>query len=696
MRILLSIATLYTISYLPKSALWSYRHDESFKENPVNVVTNTESTFNDKKYPNTSNTGEIGSTTEKILSAKDKGGTNINNKNESTVSVIKMDTRKTKDTFLSEDAYYDYFDMLHYYQLSVIEDVSSYTCTEKNERHALLGRSQNYIECMNGTAYCLECLNGLHVDPEKVYVSPCQYAIDVPNTGKAIPRRKPTSECPHDFGYYKIEDKHNCSSFRICEFGVGYDYECPNGLAFRSDTLRCDWPHKVPECDAEAYANFVCPDKKLSLEYYGSPVDCREYFVCIQGVPRRQVCEQYMGFHLELNYCVPADNVETFGIPTDLVTTLWIQEGNETFINQVDKSANVLNKLNQNYSYLANRSVGRYASESTSTTEKIRNRSIHQDDAKHNNISEIIGTTQDNDEDCPRINRESEKIIGTIKNDTRKSIQDIFMNKNEYNNYVDNLYYHQLSVRRSLSNYTCIEKNGRYALPGSSEEYIECKNGTATHMQCLDGLHFDYEKANEKSPCQYSIDISGGKKLMNHHKQTGECPHQFGYYKIEDAHNCSSFRICEFGIGYDFKCPNGLAFRSDTLRCDWPHKVPECNAAAYADFSCPDNKPSFQFYRSPTNCQVHYICIHGVPRRQVCEKYMGFDLVSNCCVPADRVKSCDQQIQLLASQYRKDKLQKNFHSDPISKYDDGDSYFNFRSKGLSFERRLYGKAKVIS
>lgn len=135
----------------------------------------------------------------------------------------------------------------------------------------------------------------------------------------------------------------------------------------------------------------------------------------------------------------------------------------------------MLNKLNQNYSYLGNRSVDRYANEPTSTTEEIRNRSIHKDDAKHNNISEIIGATQDNNENCPRINREGEKTISTIKNDTGKSIQDIFIDKNEYNDYVDKLYYHQLSVRRSSSNYTCIEKNGRYALPGSSEEYIECK-----------------------------------------------------------------------------------------------------------------------------------------------------------------------------------------------------------------------------
>lgn len=115
----------------------------------MNVVANIDNTPNYTKYLTTTYTGEISNTTEKILSSKEKDGTNINNKNESTVSVIKIDTRKTsKDTFLSEDEYYDYFDMLHYYQLSEIEELSNYTCTEKNERHALPGRSQNYIECM--------------------------------------------------------------------------------------------------------------------------------------------------------------------------------------------------------------------------------------------------------------------------------------------------------------------------------------------------------------------------------------------------------------------------------------------------------------------------------------------------------------------------------------------------------------------
>lgn len=67
---------------------------------------------------------------------------------------------------------------------------------------------------------------------------------------------QPTDQCPNQFGYFKLGDQRNCSYFRNCVNGVGYDFQCPDGLAWSSQTYRCEWPDEVEDCDAEGIKNF--------------------------------------------------------------------------------------------------------------------------------------------------------------------------------------------------------------------------------------------------------------------------------------------------------------------------------------------------------------------------------------------------------------------------------------------------------
>lgn len=62
---------------------------------------------------------------------------------------------------------------------------------------------------------------------------------------------KPTEDCPHQYGYFKVGDQKNCGKFMNCADGVGYIFDCPEGLAYNSETYRCDWPDQVTDCDAE-------------------------------------------------------------------------------------------------------------------------------------------------------------------------------------------------------------------------------------------------------------------------------------------------------------------------------------------------------------------------------------------------------------------------------------------------------------
>lgn len=36
-----------------------------------------------------------------------------------------------------------------------------------------------------------------------------------------------------------------------CADGKGYIFDCPEGLAFNSESYRCDWPDQVTDCDVE-------------------------------------------------------------------------------------------------------------------------------------------------------------------------------------------------------------------------------------------------------------------------------------------------------------------------------------------------------------------------------------------------------------------------------------------------------------
>lgn len=76
---------------------------------------------------------------------------------------------------------------------------------------------------------------------------------------------QPTEDCPHQFGYFKIGDAKNCSGFRNCVNGVAYDFTCPDGLAFSSESYRCEWPDESKDCDAEGQLHEL-HSKKLKIK----------------------------------------------------------------------------------------------------------------------------------------------------------------------------------------------------------------------------------------------------------------------------------------------------------------------------------------------------------------------------------------------------------------------------------------------
>lgn len=53
----------------------------------------------------------------------------------------------------------------------------------------------------------------------------------------------------------------------------------------------------------------------------------------------------------------------------------------------------------------------------------------------------------------------------------------------------------------------CEEPNGRYAVSGQCDAYVECQDGVAEEKLCPDGLLFNDKVGIFTFPCQYPIDV---------------------------------------------------------------------------------------------------------------------------------------------------------------------------------------------
>lgn len=190
------------------------------------------------------------------------------------------------------------------------------SCPEKNGRFAVANQCDAYTECIDGVPEQKLCPEGLVFNPDARFNYPCGYPIDVDCEGR--PGRQPTqatAECPHQYGYFKVGDHQHCGQFMNCVDGRAYVFDCPEGLAFNEATYRCDWPDLVPDCDAEAYLGFRCPETPEPsalgnpIQLYRSNSDCQRYYICANGRPRLHNCGEGNAFNVQTNACEAAENV---------------------------------------------------------------------------------------------------------------------------------------------------------------------------------------------------------------------------------------------------------------------------------------------------------------------------------------------------------------------------------------------------
>ncbi|GFY38507.1 protein obstructor-E [Trichonephila inaurata madagascariensis] len=112
--------------------------------------------------------------------------------------------------------------------------------------------------CTDGVHHLQECPGGLHYDKKRVRcnfpkVAKCKERRPKikrkpkpPVTEK--PKPKQSKFCPKMDGIFSNEA--NCSTFYFCVDGTAYLQECPQGLVFDENNMKCDHP-KVVGCNRE-------------------------------------------------------------------------------------------------------------------------------------------------------------------------------------------------------------------------------------------------------------------------------------------------------------------------------------------------------------------------------------------------------------------------------------------------------------
>nr|CAD7455182.1 unnamed protein product [Timema tahoe] len=189
-----------------------------------------------------------------------------------------------------------------------------YTCPEKNGHFPSPSQCDAYIECIDNVPEEKLCPDGLLFNPKALFTFPCQYPVDVDCEGRSsLQPAQATEDCPHQFGYFRLGGPNDCGKFMNCVDGRGYTFDCPEGLAFSQESLRCDWADQVSSCDAEAYLGFTCPQSEGvfgdDYRFFRNAADCKKYFICVNGRPRLYGCGEGNAFNEDIGGCDAIENV---------------------------------------------------------------------------------------------------------------------------------------------------------------------------------------------------------------------------------------------------------------------------------------------------------------------------------------------------------------------------------------------------
>ncbi|XP_053607589.1 mucin-3B-like [Plodia interpunctella] len=150
------------------------------------------------------------------------------------------------------------------------------------------------------------------------------------------------------------------------------------------------------------------------------------------------------------------------------------------------------------------------------------------------------------------------------------------------------------SIREDTRTEFSCSRQGYFVHPRSCARFYRCvkfdqlsPEYTVFEFDCPAGLAFDarYEVCVWPGSLPHSQACPGSSEIAPVPHTRFICPDHEGYYA--DPENCRWFFAClDHGkaplTAYEFRCPFGLGFDAEKLKCDWPWLVPACgNIARY-------------------------------------------------------------------------------------------------------------------
>ncbi|XP_060803080.1 uncharacterized protein LOC106140978 [Amyelois transitella] len=150
------------------------------------------------------------------------------------------------------------------------------------------------------------------------------------------------------------------------------------------------------------------------------------------------------------------------------------------------------------------------------------------------------------------------------------------------------------SIREDTRTEFSCSRQGYFVHPRSCARFYRCvkfdqlsPEYTVFEFDCPAGLAFDsrYEVCVWPGSLPHSQACPGSSEIAPVPQTRFICPEHEGYYA--DPENCRWFFAClDHGkaplTAYEFRCPFGLGFDAEKLKCDWPWLVPACgNIARY-------------------------------------------------------------------------------------------------------------------
>lgn len=200
-----------------------------------------------------------------------------------------------------------------------------------------------YYQCIDNTPFRLACPRGLYFDVRTrtcTYTTIAECALYPPPTPQPPPV---DASCIGRENFVFIPSPVSCPEYYQCIDDVAYRMQCPRGLYFSPDQLRCMYPNEAncvirvpptapppvtltpPTTDPDAPT--VSCSGVTNFNFIASPMSCSNYYQCIDGRAYLLSCPANRHFNEERQTCLTPEMASCIVRRNDLVSCEGVDNG---------------------------------------------------------------------------------------------------------------------------------------------------------------------------------------------------------------------------------------------------------------------------------------------------------------------------------------------------------------------------------